>query len=77
MRDIFNHQPTLLGPDDPKPVQPFGDIEFKNVSLEFGETPVLRGVSFRAPAGKTTAIVGASGAGKTTIFQCAHPALRP
>jgi ABC-type multidrug transport system fused ATPase/permease subunit len=68
MRDIFNHQPTLLGPDNPKPVQPFGDIEFKNVSLEFGETPVLRHVSFRAPAGKTTAIVGASGAGKTTIF---------
>jgi len=68
MRDIFNHQPTLLGPDHPKPVQPFGDIEFKNVSLEFGETPVLRDVSFRAPAGKTTAIVGASGAGKTTIF---------
>ena len=68
MRDIFNHQPTLLGPDNPKPVQPFGDIEFKNVSLEFGEKPVLRDVSFRAPAGKTTAIVGASGAGKTTIF---------
>ena len=68
MRDIFNHQPTLLGPDNPKPVQPFGDIEFKNVGLEFGETPVLRDVSFRAPAGKTTAIVGASGAGKTTIF---------
>ena len=68
MRDIFSHQPTLLGPDHPKPVQPFGDIEFKNVSLEFGETPVLRDVSFRAPAGKTTAIVGASGAGKTTIF---------
>ena len=68
MRDIFNHQPTLLGPDHPTPVQPFGDIEFKNVSLEFGETPVLRDVSFRAPAGKTTAIVGASGAGKTTIF---------
>lgn len=68
MRDIFNHQPTLLGPDHPKPVQPFGDIEFNNVSLEFGETPVLREVSFRAPAGKTTAIVGASGAGKTTIF---------
>ena len=68
MRDIFIHQPTLLGPDHPKPVQPFGDIEFKNVSLEFGETPVLRDVSFRAPAGKTTAIVGASGAGKTTIF---------
>ena len=68
MRDIFNHQPTLLGPDNPKPVQPFGDIEFKNVSLKFGETPVLRDVSFRAPAGKTTAIVGASGAGKTTIF---------
>ena len=58
MRDIFNHQPTLLGPDHPKPVQPFGDIEFKNVSLEFGETPVLRDVSFRAPAGKPLPLSG-------------------
>ncbi|MDZ7905955.1 MAG: ATP-binding cassette domain-containing protein [Cypionkella sp.] len=29
---------------------------------------VLRGLSFTAPSGKTTAIVGASGAGKSTVF---------
>ncbi|MGW1177221.1 ABC transporter ATP-binding protein [Kitasatospora sp. NPDC002543] len=33
------------------------------------DTPALRGVSFRAPAGRLTALVGPSGAGKTTISQ--------
>ena len=30
--------------------------------------PVLRGISFRAEAGKTTAIIGSTGAGKTTLI---------
>lgn len=45
------------------------DITFENVSFAYdnaGETALTR-VSFEIPAGKTTALVGASGAGKTTI----------
>lgn len=46
-----------------------GDIEFKNVWFAYsGEEWVLRDVSFRVPAGKTVAIVGATGAGKTSII---------
>ena len=68
MRDILNQQPSLQGPDQPKPFAATGDIEFKNVSLNFGDIQVLNDISFVAFAGKTTALVGASGAGKTTIF---------
>lgn len=46
-----------------------GDIEFKNVWFAYNENDwVLRDVSFRVPAGKTVAIVGATGAGKTSII---------
>ncbi len=45
-----------------------GDIEFRNVWFEYNEgVPVLRDVSFRAPAGSTTALVGSSGSGKSTL----------
>ncbi len=68
MRDIFDQKPKLLGPEAPKPFSTTGDIEFKNVSLSFGDIQVLDNISFVPLLGKTTALVGASGAGKTTIF---------
>jgi subfamily B ATP-binding cassette protein MsbA len=68
MRHIFDQKPKLLGPDLPKSFTAVGDIKFKNVSLRFGDMQVLNDISFVALAGKTTALVGASGAGKTTIF---------
>ncbi len=46
-----------------------GDVEFRDVTFEYVEgVPVLREVSFRAPAGSTTALVGSSGAGKSTLI---------
>ncbi len=46
-----------------------GEIRFENVIFSYGpEQNALRGISLVAPAGKTTALVGASGAGKTTIL---------
>jgi subfamily B ATP-binding cassette protein MsbA len=46
-----------------------GNIEFEDVTFEYEEgTPVINGVSFEAKAGSTTALVGSSGSGKSTII---------
>ena len=43
------------------------DICFEHVNFAYDQTPVLRDVSFRVPEGTTTALVGLSGSGKTTV----------
>jgi subfamily B ATP-binding cassette protein MsbA len=55
-----------------------GNVEFINVSFEY-ETgkPVLHNISFSAPAGSVTALVGTSGSGKTTIAGLAASFLIP
>jgi ATP-binding cassette subfamily B protein len=45
-----------------------GDIEFRNLTFGFGDTTILRDVSVRIPAGQTTAIVGPTGSGKSTLI---------
>lgn len=46
-----------------------GEIEFRNVSFEYrSDEPVLRDVSFVAEAKRTTALVGTSGGGKSTVM---------
>lgn len=44
-----------------------GDVEFQQVGFSYGTRPVLQDVSFEIPAGTMTALVGHTGAGKTTI----------
>ncbi len=44
-----------------------GEIELRDIGVRYGDTWVLRHVGFRVPRGSTTAIVGATGAGKTTL----------
>ena len=44
-----------------------GDIEFRNLSFSYGDTPVLRNISLRIPAGSSLAIVGPTGSGKSTL----------
>lgn len=43
------------------------EIELQDVYFEYGELPVLRGVSLTVPAGRFTTLQGPSGAGKTTV----------
>lgn len=46
-----------------------GEIEFHDVTFSYlPKKPVINGLNLKAPAGKTTALVGLSGGGKTTVF---------
>lgn len=45
-------------------------LEARNVSLSYGATPVLRDVSLRVDAGKSVALMGASGSGKSSLLHC-------
>jgi subfamily B ATP-binding cassette protein MsbA len=55
-----------------------GEVAFEDVSFEYNESvPVLKHVSFRAPAGSTTALVGSSGSGKSTLISLVMAFNRP
>jgi subfamily B ATP-binding cassette protein MsbA len=55
-----------------------GEVAFDDVSFEYtDDTPVLKHVSFRAPAGSTTALVGSSGSGKSTLISLVMAFNRP
>jgi ABC-type multidrug transport system fused ATPase/permease subunit len=55
-----------------------GTIEFERVSFEYNPgVPVLKEVSFLAPAGTTTALVGSSGSGKSTLISLVMAFNRP
>ncbi|HUL74405.1 MAG TPA: ABC transporter ATP-binding protein [Vicinamibacterales bacterium] len=55
-----------------------GDIEFDDVWFEYNPgVPVLKGISFKAPAGTTTALVGSSGSGKSTLISLVMAFNRP
>ena len=55
-----------------------GAIDFEDVYFEYEENvPVLKGVSFHSEAGKTTALVGSSGSGKSTILSLVLNFIQP
>jgi subfamily B ATP-binding cassette protein MsbA len=62
-----------------QPVGPIvGALEFRDVWFEYNAgTPVLKGISFKAPAGTTTALVGSSGSGKSTLMSLVMAFNRP
>ncbi|WP_439529209.1 ABC transporter ATP-binding protein [Pannonibacter sp.] len=49
-------------------VVPKGEVCFEDVAFSYGEASALDGLNFTAEAGKVTALVGGSGAGKSTTF---------
>ncbi len=55
-----------------------GEVVFDDVWFEYKpDTPVLKGISFHAPAGTTTALVGPSGSGKSTLIGLVMAFYRP
>ncbi len=69
IKELLDAPIQLKSPDNPV-AAPKGlpNISLDNVTLNYGEATVLSGLNLHAEAGKTTALVGASGAGKSTIF---------
>ncbi len=45
-----------------------GHLTFIDVTFSYGDVPAINGISLEVPAGKTAALVGASGAGKSTVL---------
>jgi ATP-binding cassette subfamily B protein len=71
--EVLEMEPTIRDPDEPVvPSDPLqrGVVEFRDVEFRYpgAEDPVLRGISFRAAPGETTAIVGSTGSGKSTLI---------
>lgn len=52
-------------------------VDIQNLGVNLSGRPVLRGVNARIPSGSSTAIVGVSGAGKTTILRCVAGLIQP
>jgi ATP-binding cassette, subfamily B, multidrug efflux pump len=67
---MLDEKPTVVDPPSPtRLAEVVGDIEFRDVHFAYNpEEPVLKGISFTIPAGTSVAIVGATGAGKTSII---------
>ncbi|MDB5473692.1 MAG: transporter ATP-binding protein/permease [Devosia sp.] len=69
MFKLLDQNPEIEDSPGAKPLQITGPvIRFDNVTFHYDpDRPILKGVSFEVPAGKTVAIVGPTGAGKSTI----------
>jgi len=67
--NMLNTEPAIRSPQHPVPMPPLhGEIEFRNVHFAYvPDEPVLRGVSLKIPPGQSVAIVGATGAGKSSM----------
>ena len=68
--NILDSKPDINDKPDAKEIESFSEeIRFDNVSFDYGEesVPVLKNVSFSISKGSVVALVGASGAGKSTI----------
>jgi ATP-binding cassette subfamily B multidrug efflux pump len=69
--DVLNTESSVTPPAHPiRDVHSRGELELRDVEFRYpgAAAPVLKNISFRATAGQTTAVIGSTGAGKTTLI---------
>lgn len=69
--ELFQTKPTITDLPNAKPLRlDKGEIKFDDVSFAYDERkPTLKNVTFTVPAGKTVALVGETGGGKSTMLK--------
>lgn len=71
INEVLDTVPQIADPAEPiVPAETRGIVEFRDVEFRYpgAQDPVLYGISFTAEPGKTTAIVGSTGSGKSTLI---------
>src|SRR5438132_7613837 len=67
LQEMFDASPAVDDPIDAVTTPIRGDVELRNVYFAYGQSIVLRDVSFHVQAGGSLAIVGQTGAGKSSL----------
>ena len=71
INEVIESEPSITDPKETKKFDPSkkGLVEFKNVSFRYpdADTEILEDINFTAEPGKTTAIIGSTGSGKSTV----------
>jgi ATP-binding cassette, subfamily B, multidrug efflux pump len=71
IQEVLDTEPSVEEPKDPvRKMSKRGTLELRDVAFGYpgAEAPVLHGVSFRALPGQTTAVIGSTGSGKTSLI---------
>ncbi len=69
IEDLMNTESQIMDPASSKKIaDSLGVVEFNHVSFSYGEEQVLTDISFKAMPGQTVALIGPTGAGKSTVI---------
>ena len=70
IQEVLRTEPTIWDPPTPISPERTGHVEFRDVEFRYpgAEEPVLSHISFEAKPGQTTAVVGSTGSGKSTLI---------
>ncbi len=69
---VLEERPSVVWPERPRPLpRPLGEMRFQEIRFAYREAVVLPHLDLEIPAGQTVALVGQTGAGKTTVARLA------
>ncbi len=68
MKTVAFVEPVIRNPERPREVPVSGSLEFRDVSFRYDKEMILKNISFKVEPGQTVAVMGATGAGKSTMM---------